>query len=238
MGVDWIESEGVMYHVDEEDGDVFAITPDGTATWLFDVPTAVGHPGAGGNGITYVPGGDGRDATLYVTDYYGSWNRDMVYEFTLTGTLVDSFYVGDFCPGVTGICYDGTYFWLASYGDVRVFKCDANMDTLASFTHPDYAPGGMDYDPITDTFYVTGFFSGLVYVCDGTMTVLESFDTGLPADGVFGVSIGRTYRDRSLWIADFADDFMYEIDDESETPVLPSSWGTIKNLFREPGPGE
>ncbi len=231
MGLDWVESDGVIYHVDEARGDVYSITPDGTARRLFDVATATGHAGSRdvGNGIVYVPEGDG---VLCITDYNGADRvDDPVYKFTLAGTLLDSFNVHSFCPSVTGICYDGTNFWLSSFTNQMVLKCDENLDSLAAFPHPATWPGGMDYDPATGTFYLTDFASGEIYICDSTMTVLDSFETGLPVIGMFGVSIGRTYRDRSLWASDFADTLIYEIADEYDTAVEPATWGRIKALF-------
>ena len=73
MGIDWNGSDEVLYHVDEAQGEVYAITPDGVATYLFRIGPQIGYPLAEeiGNGICHVE--TGRGEYLYITDIYPNY---------------------------------------------------------------------------------------------------------------------------------------------------------------------
>ncbi len=239
MGIDWVEADGVLYHVDEEFGDVYSITPEGVATWLFDVPTQTGVQGAGANGVCYVsvPGRD--DEYLYITDYNGAAlpPTDMVYQFTLDGTLVSSWDIESVCDSVIGICFDETHFWLSSYSRRQIIKCDAAFNEIAAYSHPGATAGGLDYDPATGLYYLTEFIWGIVYVCDSEMTVQSVFVAHPTALNMVGVTVGRTVRGRALWCSKYWTDeqqwhSIYEIDDDYYNPVEETSWGFIKAMFR------
>jgi hypothetical protein len=231
MGLDWVEDEGVLYHVDEARGAVYSITPDGTADSLFCVASQVGLPNAGGNGICHVSRGGGT--FLYVTDWNGAdWQNpvDMVYKFTPDGTLVDSFDVDGFADGVLGICFGGTNFWLSAEGEQAVIKCDTLFHETARYDHPGLSGGGMDFDPETGRYYLTDYGSGTIYVCDASMLVADVFAS--PSSGVGGVTIGRTSRGRSLWCSSWTSDLIYEIDDAYfNSPVRNTTWGALKAMF-------
>ncbi len=234
MGLDWVEAHGVLYHVDAEFSDVYSITPEGVATWLFDVPTQTGMSGTGGNGICYVRVPE-RDAEyLYVTDTDGipSIDMAMVYKFALDGTLLDSWEVGSICDGAFGICFDGTHFWLSSLLEGRIVECTDEFQQVAVYDHPAWSAGGMDHDPASDRYYVTDYVEGSVYVCDGEMNVVDVFRAHPTAACMMGVTIGRTVRGRTLWTASMVTDLVYEIDDEYHDPAGRTSWGTIKGMFR------
>lgn len=231
MGVDWVESAGVLYHVDEEFGDVFEITPEGASTWLFDIETALGTPGASGNGICYVE--ERQTSYLYITDWHGhTGSNDAVYKLSLAGSLIDMYPVESFCSGVMGVCFDGASFWLSGDDAGIVVKCDASFSPITTYPHPAGSGGGMDHDPVTGHFYVGDYITGTIYVCDGGMNALDSFSAGWLTQGTLGVSLGRTDRDRTLWVSNFYSDRIYEIDDEFVSPVEDATWGSVKACFR------
>ena len=231
MGVDWDDSSGMLYHIDELGGRVYSITPDGFATELFSVTEALGLPGDlyVGNGLCFDPGGGG---TLLVSDFggYAPLYVDMLYRFSLDGDLLRSVNVDSICDGVVGVCFDGANYWLSSYVRGEIVKCDTAFALVDALAHPGSSSGGLDFDPDTGAYYVTDIITGTVYACDETMTVLGAF--GGPASELAGVAVGRTVRGRSLWCSSFGTGLVYEIDDLYTSPVEPSSWGSIKALFR------
>ncbi len=237
MGVDWDDAGQILYHVDEEWGEVYSFEPPSwTPSLLFDVPTQIGA-GATihvGNGICFVP--DGRAGSLYITDYHG-YDPDLVdrvYQFSLDGTLLGSWDVDAICAGgVLGICFDGSGFWLSdSSGDL--LECDESFNLIAAHDDPSGAGAGgaLDFDPESGLFYMTGFLLGAIHVLDGDLNLLDSFPG--PAIGSIGVAVGRSVaRDaRRLWFASYWTDTIYEMDDEYESAVEHSSWGRIKALYR------
>ncbi len=237
MGVDWDDVGQTLYHIDQEWGEVYSFQPPSwTASLLFDVPNQIGI-GATinvGNGICFVP--DGRDGSLYITDYggYGADLVDRVYQFSLDGTLLDSWDVDAICPGgVVGICFDGSSFWLSDLGGDLV-KCDESFNLIATYDDPSGsgAGGALDFDPESGLFYMTDSLFGAIHVLDGDLNLLGSFSG--PAVGAIGVAVGRSaVRDgRRLWFTSYWTDIIYEIDDEYESPVEHSSWGRIKSLYR------
>jgi hypothetical protein len=237
MGIDWDDVGQILYHVDEERGEVYSFQPPSwTPFLLFDVPTQIGA-GATihvGNGICLVP--DGRAGSLYITDYHGydADPVDRVYQFSLDGTLLDAWDVGAICAGgVLGICFDGSSFWLSEYGG-DLLECDESFNLIAAHDDPSGsgAGGALDFDPESGLFYMTDFLLGAVHVLDGDLNLLDSFPG--PAAGSVGVAVGRLIvRDvRSLWFASYLTDIIYEMDDEYESPVEHSSWGRIKALYK------
>jgi len=231
MGVDWVESHGVLYHVNEWlDTNVYAIDPDdGSATLLFDISAAVGAP-TDANGLAYVE--ERQSEYLYTTDWLGQGsNDDAVYKFTTAGAFIDSFRVYWFCPGAAGICYDGTYFWLSCTSSGQIVKCNAAFEPLAFYAHPSGSGGGMDYDPVTGHYYVMDVWNAHIYVCDGDMVVLDDFPAGWLGGSANGLCVGRD-RGRTLFFSNFSLGRIYEIDDEFVSPVESASWGTVKGMYR------
>jgi DNA-binding beta-propeller fold protein YncE len=237
MGVDWDEAGQILYHVDEDSGKVYSFQPP---SWmpalLFDVPTQIGIGATDhvGNGICYIP--DGRDGSLYITDY-GGYDADpinRVYQFSPDGTLLGSWDVDAICTnGVLGICFDGVSFWLSDFrGDL--LECDESFNVIAAYGDPSGsgAGGALDFDPDSGLFYMTHYLLGTIYVLDGSLNLLDSFAG--PAVASIGVAVGRQVtRDAgSLWFASYDTDIIYEIDDEYESPVERSSWGRIKAVYR------
>lgn len=242
-GLDWDPEAGVLYHADDGDagGTVYSITPEGAATLLFDVSAQTGYKGAGATGICHVRDDSAGVDYLYVTDYEGNGAdiRDVVYQFTLDGTLVEEYPlagVDPICSGVMGIAFDGTYFWLSCLLNSReIVKCDMEFTAVDSFSHPAGTGGGIDYDPDTDHLYMTDFFEGDIYVTDRALAVVDVFPAHPVAFQMVGVTVGRASRDRTIWTTSFnpAWRYIYEIDDEYyNSPVARSSWGTIKSLYR------
>ncbi|MFH1501559.1 MAG: hypothetical protein ABIG03_00795 [Candidatus Eisenbacteria bacterium] len=245
MGVDWVGPQGVLYHVDEVLGEVYAISPAGVATYLFRMGPQIGYPLATdiGNGICHVE--TGRGEYLYVTDFGGHLDDpvDRVYQFELDGTLVGSWNVESVADQVVGICFDGQSFWLQSSARMEIVRCDTLFQTTAVFDHPmpnaDSA-GGLDHDPDTGLYYVSERWFGSVYVCDSGMNVVDLFVTHPTALRMAGVAVGRATRGRSLWTSSYGpveshvDATIYEVDDVyyNETEVEPATWGTIKATFR------
>jgi hypothetical protein len=245
MGLDWVETRGALYHVDEMMGEVYSITPEGAATYLFRVGPEIGYPVAEGigNGICHVE--TARGEYLYLTDYRGHQadTTDMVYQFELDGTLVASWDVEAVAEGVVGICFDGDSFWLQSDATMEIVRCDTAFQEIQRFLHPmpnANSAGGLDYDPETDRYYVCERSLGIVSVCDSDMTVVDAFALHPTASRMVGVSIGRATRGRTLWSSSFGpvethvDTSIYEIEDlyYNETKVRRSTWGSIKAMFR------
>jgi hypothetical protein len=242
-GLDWDPVEGVLYHCDDDaaGGAVYSITPEGAATLLFEVSAQTGYKNAGATGICHVRDDSLGVDYLYVTDYEGSDDtNDIVYQFTVDGTLVEEYPllgIDAICAGVMGIAFDGEHFWLSCLGNpgADIVKCDMAFTAVDSFFHPGGTGGGMDYDSETGTLYMTEYFDGTAYVTDLVLDVLDSFPAHPVAFQMVGVAIGRGGRPRSLWTSSFNPSwrYIYEIDDEYyNSPVESVSWGTIKSLYR------
>lgn len=230
MGVEWVElGRGGLYHVDESVGNVYSITPEGVATWLFDIPTATGYAAASGNGICYVE--EASVPYLYIADYNGFDTVDRIYKFTPTGTFVAEWDVDAFIGQALGITFDGVYFWVASLERGEIIKCNSAFVEVAAYPHPGGSAGGIDYDPVSGLFYVMTYPGGMVYICDDTMTVQDSFMSQGTAGAMLGICVGRI-RGRTLWCASFNTEYIYEILDELVSPVEETTWGSIKALFR------
>jgi len=244
-GLDWDSNSGVLYHVDDDDSDggtVYSITPDGTATLLFNVSAQTGHRHAGATGVCHVHDDSLGVDYLYVTDYEGGDDtNDIVYQFTLDGTLVDEYQldgIDPVCDGVMGIAFDGEHFWLSCLliDPGRIVKCDREFAAVDTFFHPaGGSGGGMDYDRETDSLYLTEYFEGNVYVTDRTLSIKDVFPAHPVAFQMVGIAVGRVGRERTVWTSSFNPSwrYIYEIDDEYyNSPVARLSWGTIKSLYR------
>lgn len=241
MGLDWADEIGLMYHVDQVRGDVYSITPEGSATLLFNILEEIGHPESVscGNGICWYD--QGAAGQLYITDFNGHMGEpevDRVYLFSLDGTLTGSWDVSAIADGVVGITTRyGNDFWLTTAGG-EVVKCDNGFQELARYSIPGYSGGGIDYDPVDGTFYLLDYLSCTIRVCDDEMNVLGSFDGQVAAEYSIGVTVGRTTRGRTLWVSAYdaperwSSPSIFEIDDEWHSPVEPSSWGRIKAGYR------
>lgn len=237
MGVDWVESRGVIYHVDENFGNVYTVTPEGDATLLFNmgVQIGIGEVQGIGNGLCFVSGRGRVGDCLYITDYNGYADpfNDMVYKFRTDGMFLDSWNIQSICDQVLGICYDGTYFYLSSYTTSEIVKCDSEFNEVARYAAPGTA-GGLEYDPELGCFYMTDYPSGSIFVISTppAMSMLDWF-VG-PRIYSCGVAIARTTRGRTLWYSTASGMRIYEIDDDYyNTPVEGTTWGATKALYRD-----
>lgn len=242
FGVDWVQDLGVMYLVDEWTSQLYSVTPEGSATLLFNIIDSLGvEPGPdAGNAVCYVPGSGEREASIFIGDYGGATGfpyHDTVYEFTLGGTLLNTWNVNTQCGsgGLSGLAHDGTDFWLNC--GYYIVKCDAGFNVLDSFVNPGAGglatQGGLDYHPVLDVLYVIQYYPGDVYVIDPSdYSTLDSFPA--PTEDACGLTIGRPIggRGRSLWTTSRATGRVYEIEDTYDTPVETTSWGTVKSLYR------
>ncbi len=222
FGVEWVDDLGVMYLVGEFSSLVYSITPEGDATLLFDIVDAMGfNPGAwAGNAICYVPGSGGRDGSIFIGDYGGPSAppyHDMVYEFAMDGTPLNSWNVETQCGsgGISGLAFDGTNFWLNC--GYFIMKCDTDFELLDLFANPSTQftlQGGIDYDPVLDVLYIIQYDPCEIYVVDPSdySTVGSS---SVWVNDTCGISVGRMTRDRgrSLWVTSRATDRIYEIED-------------------------
>jgi hypothetical protein len=237
LGIDWVEGRGVLYHVDEWPSDVYSITPDGTATFLFNALAQLGftesHCLAGG--VCYVETST-REAHLYITDKDGHVEdplTDRVFQFTLDGTLVNSWDIESICDGVIGICFDGSHFWLSSYTNGQIVKCNADFQQVAVYPHPMGTGGSLDYDPETGYYYVTDFMAGMIYVCDAEMNQIAAYSGPTTGFMITSLAVGRTVRGRTLWCSGIVTGpFIFEIDDDYYNPVEKTTWGSIKAQHR------
>jgi DNA-binding beta-propeller fold protein YncE len=240
-GLDWDARSGVLFHCDDDDegGTVYSIDPDGTATLLFDVSTQTGHRQAGATDLCLVHD-DSLDVDyLYVVDYAGGKDTsDIVYQFTLDGTLIEEYPlmgIDPVCSGVMGITFDGEFFWLSCLLTSEIVKCDTEFAAIDTFSHPAGTGGGMDFDPETRRLYVTDFFEGNIYVTNRTLQVVDVFPAHPVAFQMVGVAIGRVERRRTVWTSCYNPNwrYIYEIDDEYyNSAVERMSWGMIKSLYR------
>lgn len=240
-GLDWDADAGVLFHCDDDDagGTVYSIDPDGTATLLFDVSAETGHRQAGATDLCLVHDDSLGVDHLYVVDYTGGKDTsDIVYQFTLDGTLVDEYPlmgIDPVCPGVMGITFDGEFFWLSCLLTSEIVKCDTEFAAIDTFSHPAGTGGGMDFDPETRRLYVTDYFEGDIYVTDRTLHVIDVFPAHPVAFQMVGVAIGRVERRRTVWTSSYNPNwrYIYEIDDEYyNSAVERLSWGMIKSLYR------
>jgi hypothetical protein len=233
-GTVWVDDggDGFLYHVDDQLSTAYSITVEGAWAELFDIGVLFGEDDVlMAAGLCVVP--EEPFSHLFITDTQGHQTQsmyDMVYQVTTNGALIDTFGVEWFCDNVTGICYDGSDFWLCSaWGDV--FRCNDAFDPLESFALADCSPQGIDYDSATGLFYLVNNQLNRIEVRDSDMNLVDAF----PAPGLepFGISIGRVVGEsRTLWMTDWATDLIYQITDEYYTPVEPASWGALKTRFR------
>jgi len=232
MGVDWVPSHGFMYLANEVPGEIFEVHADGTAFLLADLEAQTGHT-THANGVCFVDHPEG--GIIYVNDYNGQTSdRDPIYFLTELGAIVDSVDVHSFSPGTLGITFDGAFFWLSSDTDGTIIRCTESFVPVDVYPHPSgsITGGGLDFDPMTGRIYALDWFTGIVYVCDMGMNVIDAFPT-VENDGSFcGITIGRLVRSRNLWITDFEHEMVYEAADIYFSPVEPSSWSSIKAIFR------
>jgi sugar lactone lactonase YvrE len=240
-GLDWDPDAAVLYHCDDDDegGTVYSITPDGVATLLFDVSAQTGHRHAGATDLCLVRDDSLGVDYLYVVDYMGGKDtNDIVYQFTLDGTLVEEYPlvgVDPVCSGVMGITFDGEFFWLSCLLTSEIVKCDMEFAAIDTFSHPAGTGGGMDFDPESRRLYLTDYFEGNVYVTDRSLQVVDVFPAHPVAFQMVGVAIGRTGRQRTVWTSCYNPSwrYIYEIEDEYyNSPVEGMSWGMIKSLYR------
>jgi hypothetical protein len=237
LGLDWVEGRGVLYHVDEVAADVYSITPEGTATFLFSALAQIGYPDSHclAGGLCYVET-PARQAYLYISDKDGHGDdpyTDRVYQFTLDGTLVNSWDIESICDGVIGICFDGAHFWLSSYTNGQIVKCDAAFERVAVYPHPSGSGGSLDYDPETGYYYVSDFTAGMIYVCDAEMNQIAAYGNPTGSSIMSSLAVGRTTRGRTLWCSGVVlTGIIYEIDDDYYNPVEETTWGSIKAQFR------
>ena len=236
-GTVWVDDggDGFLYHVDDQLSTAYSMTVEGAWAELFDVGVLFGEDDVlMAAGLCLVP--EEPFAHLFITDTQGHQSQsmyDMIYQVTTNGTLIDTFGVEWFCDNVTGICHDGSDFWLCSYwGDV--FRCDESFHPLETFELPGCTPQGMDYDAERGLFYIVNridYQTGRIEVRDGDMALLDWFEP--PAGAPYGISIGRVVGEqRTLWLTDTGTNLVYEIVDEHYTPVEPASWSSVKSLFR------
>ncbi|MBD3367986.1 MAG: hypothetical protein GF405_07425 [Candidatus Eisenbacteria bacterium] len=233
-GIEWVDDggDGFLYHADDYSSIVFTVTTEGDWAVLCDVGDVQGDDDVlMCAGLCRVP--DEPYDQLYVTDSQGHQTRpmfDVIYQLTTNGALVDTFGVEWFCDYVTGICHDGTDFWLCSdWG--TVYRCDAAFDPLESFPLSECQPQGIDYDPATGLFYLVNNQLNRIEVRDSDMNLVGSFPA--PSYEPFGISIGRVVGEsRTLWLTDTSTDLFYKVTDEHYTPVEQGSWGALKTRFR------
>ncbi|MBD3367988.1 MAG: hypothetical protein GF405_07435 [Candidatus Eisenbacteria bacterium] len=234
-GIDGSESGG-FYHVDNWDGDVYSVAPDGEATWLFSIAEATGeqYTNYHGMGLCFVPSrGDERSGTLYVTrpDRGAPPYTDYVRVFTTDGTHLGTYDVSDIVDRPHGIAFDGTHLWLS--GDAAFVKCDMSFNEIDTYVAPwGTGSGALDYDPVTGFLYSAGLGDWYITVMDLECSVVHQWY--LSSTYRVGIAVGEvTTRDtRSLWVVDNTTVTIEEIEDVYLTPVDASSWGWIKSLFR------
>jgi len=247
MGVDWRPGGSIGYHVDEEMGEVYSLSADGSAAYLWSVAAESGQPLARniGNGLCLVES-HGREF-LYVTDFNGNTedpDTDRVYAFELDGNVVDSMVgcwdVEAVADRVVGICFDGQSFWLSSDARGEVVRCDTLFQELESFAHPSGSSGAIDFDPLTGYYYLTDYLTGDVFVCDSSMGLIDSFRGHETAAHVAGLALGEATRERTLWMTSYGtadpplDPCVMIVDDVyyNETPVARSTWTSLKVMYR------
>ena len=235
QGIDGSETAG-FYHVDDWDGDVYSVAPDGGATFLFNIREATGEPYQNyhGNGLCFVPSEDDlRTGTLYVTraDRGGSPYTDYVRVFSTEGAHLQTYDVSDIVDRPHGITFDGTYFWLS--GDAEFVKCDASFNRIASYVAPwGTGNGPLDYDPITNRLYSAGLGDGYITIMDLECNVVHQWY--LNHHYRTGIAVGEVddRGSRSLWVSDSTSVTIEETPDSYLAPVGVASWGELKALFR------
>lgn len=227
---------GTIYHVDNYSGDLYALTTSGSATLLFNIAEATGHPYTywHGNGICFVPTEDQRSGTFYITrvDRGAPPYEDYVRSFSLDGTYLNTYDVSVIADRPRGITFDGTHFWLTSDGGF--LKCDTDFNLIQQYTGPWGAENGaLDFDPATGYLYNAGLGSNYIVVMDRNC---QSVNWWYLNDNYrVGIAVGPVTRplpERTLWIVDNTAIVIEEIEDAYYTPVEAASWSTVKTMFR------
>lgn len=232
MGLDWVPSKGIMYLANEIPGEVYEVQPDGSANLLAALGVQLSGS-ADANGVCYVEGS--REGLLYIANYNGQdGTQDPIYVLNEVGTVLDSLDVHAICPGIVGIAFDGTDFWLSSYTDGTIVKCNQAFELLQTFPHPagSLAAGAIDFDADTWHLYISDMASSMIYVCDLSMNVIDVFPGSWLSFGCLGVTIGRYTRGRTIWTSNFNAGKVWELEDSYYAPVECESWSGIKALFR------
>lgn len=155
--------------------------------------------------IDFVPArtGEAGIETDGVNIYSAVWSSNMLYKYSMTGTLVDSFTI----PGVTGIrdlAYDGTYFYGGSNG-VNIYKMDFTAHTLiATIACPvGTTVRNIAYDPNLGGCWVGGWATDIKCISPtgtvlGTITAANHGLTGIYGSAYDNWSAGGPY----LWLFD------------------------------------
>ncbi|MBD3349203.1 MAG: hypothetical protein GF400_08435 [Candidatus Eisenbacteria bacterium] len=239
QGVDFVDDGavgGTLYHVDNYTGDVYSITPGGTATLLFNIAEQTGEQYTyyHGTGICFVPsGGGGQTGTFYVTrpDRGASPYTDYVRSFDYDGTHLNTWDVSAVCDRPRGIAWDGTHFWLS--GDAEYVKCDTDFGLIETYVPPwGTGSGALDFDPVTGLLYSAPLSWSYITVLDLECNVVRQWY--LNDNYRVGVAVGRvTDRGaRSIWISDSSSILIEETEDVHYTPIEAASWSAVKALFR------
>lgn len=108
----------------------------------------------------YEAGAETDGTYIYTSRYNSTSSTPQFYEYTMSGTLVDSFEIS----GVTAIrdlAYDGTYFYGGNNG-AAIYEMDFTGHTLVNTIS---CPTGttvrsIAYDPVNDAFWVGGWDAG------------------------------------------------------------------------------
>jgi len=241
FGLDYIEVSpgiGVIFHTDNQSGDVYRITTGGDPTLLFNVGDSIGLPYATytAQGICFVGDPDNWEfGVLYIleADRGGAPYYTYVRAFSPDGTHLDTWDVSDIVDRAKGITHDGDHFWLI--GNASIVKCDASFNLVQSYPIPwGGGNGGFDFDPITHRLYNADVLNQYVITfARGSSTSEYEWYSGVY--NVPALAIGHLYRGtRYLWLMDNSQvqGRIVEVMDQFYDPVESTSWGAIKALFR------
>ena len=189
--VDYPHYTGVKFSIDEQDGIATGISYDGDSFWV---------------------AGDETD-TVY--------KYRIPDEFIATDNVYKENNFPVFNENITpeGVCWDGTHFWMIGQTTNTAYQYTPNgVYTNLSFpvNNQDISPTDIAYNPITDSYWVTGNETDTVYEYEFTDEPVPVSGTYTYANEAFPVAaqdntpVGTCYDGSHIWIVGFTTDYAYQ----------------------------
>lgn len=202
---------GYLYHMNTPDGAIYQTTTKGSIVRsMYGPPSSMGVHFTG----TY----------FWVCTYATS----LIVRLSSNGSFLESF--NGPAPGY-GIATNGTYFWYSSARSGNmVWQLTTTGSIVRSFSGPGTLNGGLDWDA-RGYLWLADWArpgSGGVFRITTVGSVVESYRP-VPNGGR---SSGCAWDGFYLWYCDLNPPrYVYQID-TAITPVVPSSLGKVKAVFR------
>jgi len=124
-----------------------------------------------------------------------------IYPDDDTRKIIGSWHPFDF---LTGIAWDGQYFWVAEQPGKTISKFDTSMNLIESFQSPATLPYGLTFDG--EYLWLMEYAKSLVYQLDLSGKVIKS----IPAPGEH--CMGLAWDGKYLWTMPWNENKLYKFD--------------------------